>query len=181
MPSVGSGSGNRARVDHWLQQMGWPVTPTTANRSSAKSISSCHFWISQPSITSPPCTAAGWGNFWSRLTAFTTQSGQTTTPNKLTEIFNTSLEPINPRWQKVGAFGSNLPNKSATTHPPSSSMATKPKMSPLLTNAISLLTFARPLKIKGSPIRLEFKTSDNPYKDRKNELSPKTNCKAESV
>jgi GTP-binding protein len=29
------------------------------------------------------------------------------------------------------------------------------------------------LEIEGSPIKLEFKTSDNPFKDRKNELSPR--------
>lgn len=32
--------------------------------------------------------------------------------------------------------------------------------------------FRDALKLKGTPIRLEFKSSDNPYKDKKNELSP---------
>jgi len=33
--------------------------------------------------------------------------------------------------------------------------------------------FRKTFKIEGTPIKLEFKTSDNPYKDRKNELTPR--------
>lgn len=32
--------------------------------------------------------------------------------------------------------------------------------------------FRESLKLKGTPIRLEFKSSDNPFKDKKNEVSP---------
>jgi GTP-binding protein len=100
-------------------------------------------------------------------------AGQSATPAKLTDILQRAQDTHQPPM--VGGRRIRLKFAQQVGHNPPVIVihGNQTQNVPPAYKRYLIAAFRKALKIEGSPIKLEFKTSDNPYKDRKNELTPR--------
>ncbi len=100
-------------------------------------------------------------------------AGQTVTPNKLTEILQQAQETHQPPMVKGRRIRLKYAHQGGHNPPTIVIHGNQTENVPSSYKRYLIAAFRKALKIEGSPIKLDFKTSDNPFKDRKNELSPR--------
>jgi GTP-binding protein len=100
-------------------------------------------------------------------------AAQTISPAKLTELMQRIVETHQPPL--VGGRRIRMKFAQLVAHNPPTIVihGNQTDNVPGAYKRYLITAFRKALKVEGSPIRLEFKTSDNPYKDKKNLLTPR--------
>ena len=100
-------------------------------------------------------------------------AGQTVTANRLTEILQHAQDTHQPPMVKGRRIRLKYAHQGGHNPPTIVIHGNQTENVPPSYKRYLIAAFRKALNIEGSPIKLEFKTGDNPYKDRKNELSPR--------
>ena len=100
-------------------------------------------------------------------------AGQTVTPNKLTEIMERAVDTHQPPLVKGRRIRLKYAHQGGHNPPTIIIHGNQTESVPPSYKRYLIAAFRKALEIEGSPIKLEFKTGDNPYKDKKNELNPR--------
>jgi GTP-binding protein len=100
-------------------------------------------------------------------------AGQTITPSRLTDILQRAQDTHQPPM--VGGRRIRLKYAHQGGHNPPVIIihGNQTENVPSSYKRFLIATFRKALNIEGSPIKLEFKTGDNPFEGKKNELSPR--------
>lgn len=100
-------------------------------------------------------------------------AGQTVAANKLTDILERAMETHQPPLVKGRRIRLKYAHQGGHNPPTIIIHGNQTENVPSAYKRFLIATYRKALNIEGSPIKLEFKTGDNPYKDRKNELTPR--------
>ena len=100
-------------------------------------------------------------------------AGQTVTPNRLTEILQHAQDTHQPPMVKGRRIRLKYAHQGGHNPPTIVIHGNQTENVPPSYKRYLIAAFRKALNIEGSPIKLDFKTGDNPYKDRKNELTPR--------
>jgi len=100
-------------------------------------------------------------------------AGQTVTAAKLTEILQRALDTHQPPMVRGRRIRLKYAHQGGH-HPPTIIIhGNQTEDVPGAYKRYLIAAYRKALKIEGSPIKLEFKTGDNPFEGRKNELTPR--------
>ncbi|MEI7866701.1 MAG: ribosome biogenesis GTPase Der [Candidatus Methylumidiphilus sp.] len=100
-------------------------------------------------------------------------AGQTVTPNRLTEILQHAQDTHQPPLVRGRRIRLKYAHQGGHNPPTIVIHGNQTENVPPSYKRFLIATFRKALSIEGSPIKLEFKTGDNPYKEKKNELNPR--------
>jgi len=100
-------------------------------------------------------------------------AGQTVTANRLTEILQHAQDTHQPPMVKGRRIRLKYAHQGGHNPPTIVIHGNQTENVPPSYKRYLIAAFRKALNIEGSPIKLDFKTGDNPYKDRKNELTPR--------
>jgi GTP-binding protein len=100
-------------------------------------------------------------------------AGQTVTPNRLTEILQHAQDTHQAPLVRGRRIRLKYAHQGGHNPPTIIIHGNQTENVPPSYKRYLIAAFRKALGVEGSPIKLEFKTSDNPYKDRKNELTPR--------
>ena len=100
-------------------------------------------------------------------------AGQTVTPNRLTDIMQRAQDTHQPPLVRGRRIRLKYAHQGGHNPPTIIIHGNQTESVPPSYKRYLIAAFRKALEIEGSPIKLEFKTGDNPYKDKKNELNPR--------
>ena len=100
-------------------------------------------------------------------------AGQTVTPNRLTDIMQRAQDTHQPPMVRGRRIRLKYAHQGGHNPPTIIIHGNQTESVPPSYKRYLIAAFRKALEIEGSPIKLEFKTGDNPYKDKKNELNPR--------
>lgn len=100
-------------------------------------------------------------------------AGQTVTANRLTDILQQAQDTHQPPMVKGRRIRLKYAHQGGHNPPTIIIHGNQTENVPPSYKRYLIAAYRKALEIEGSPIKLEFKTGDNPYKDKKNELNPR--------
>lgn len=115
----------------------------------------------------------GVGKLLGQIDRIHQSASQTVSANKLTEILHRAQEDHQPPMVRGRRIRLKYCHQGGHNPPTIIIHGSQTEEVPTSYRRYLINTFRAALKIEGSPIKLEFKTGDNPYKDRKNVLTPR--------
>ena len=92
---------------------------------------------------------------------------------ELTRVLETAISSTSRRWCAAAASSCAMRTRADAIRRSSSCTATRCSTSRTRTGAISRTCSARHFRLEGTPVRVEFRSDENPFKGKRNPLTPR--------